>query len=163
MNNTNSSLETIILGTEKFPAPFPSIEEKIQTWAQSALVKGLANKTYEVNYQFVSPKMMQTLNREFRKQDKPTNALSFPSNEPFDSEDSFIGDIAISLDILKKEAEEQEKSLEDHMAHLVIHSLLHCQGFDHMTDTEAAEMEALEILLLSQHGITDPYSETDEI
>ena len=68
-------------------------------------------------------------------------------------------DIILCTDVLEREAAEQKKSLEDHAAHLIVHGVLHAQGYDHMDDEEAAEMEGLETEILAKLGITDPYKE----
>lgn len=94
------------------------------------------------------------LNREFRGKDKPTDVLSFPSL-PMDR--PFLGDIAVALGVSAKDAEIQGKKLADHLVHLLIHGYLHLLGFDHETDEEASEMEALEIKALATLGIANPY------
>ena len=95
---------------------------------------------------------IQDLNRNFRNKDKPTNVLSFPSEE-----DIFLGDIAISFNTLVKEAEEQDKEFYHHFIHMLIHGVLHLLGYDHETDDEAEEMETLEIKILEDMGIKNPY------
>jgi probable rRNA maturation factor len=95
---------------------------------------------------------LQQLNAQFRQIDKPTNVLSFENDtEPF------LGDIALAFETIKREAEEQEKTLEDHFTHIVLHGILHLLGFDHMNDKEALEMEALEVKLLNLLNISNPY------
>ena len=95
---------------------------------------------------------IQQLNRDFRDKDKPTNVLSFP-----DGEDGYLGDIAIAYETIKREAEEQEKEIHHHFIHMLVHGLLHLKGYDHETDEEAEEMEALEIKILADMGIKNPY------
>lgn len=97
---------------------------------------------------------LHQLNREFRDKDKPTDVLSFPSL-PMDR--PFLGDIAVAFGISAKDAEIQGKKLADHLVHLLIHGYLHLLGFDHETDEEASEMEALEIKALATLGIANPY------
>lgn len=92
------------------------------------------------------------LNRDFRGKDKPTNVLSFPSDEK-----GYLGDIAISLPTCEREAVTRQKPLPHHMAHLVVHGYLHLLGFDHEDDGEAEEMEALETAILAARHIPDPY------
>ncbi len=96
---------------------------------------------------------IQNLNHQFRGKDKPTNVLSFES----DDEDGYLGDIIIALETIQREAEEQGKSLSDHFSHLVIHGCLHLMGYDHEKEEEAQEMEAREIELLAKLNIANPY------
>lgn len=95
---------------------------------------------------------IQVLNRDFRNKNKPTNVLSFP-----DGEDGYLGDIAISLETIVKEAKEQDKNFYHHFIHMVVHGLLHLKGHDHEDDSEAEEMESLEIEILADMGIKNPY------
>jgi len=98
---------------------------------------------------------IQQLNRDFRNIDKPTNVLSFPAED--DDGGEYLGDIAIAYETMKREAIEQEKSFKDHLIHMVLHGLLHLQGYDHETDADAEEMESLEIKILADIGIKNPY------
>jgi probable rRNA maturation factor len=101
---------------------------------------------------------MRRLNGTWRGKDKPTNVLSFPSGEvPVPGKRRNLGDIAIALGTVLREAREQGKTPEDHLAHLMAHAMLHLLGYDHETDPEADHMEALERKALSTLGIADPY------
>jgi len=97
---------------------------------------------------------VQSLNAEFRNQDKSTNVLSFPSGD--DSPD-FLGDIALAYETCMQEANTAALPLADHAAHLIIHGLLHLVGYDHQSDEDARIMELLETELLAEMGIADPY------
>ncbi len=105
---------------------------------------------------------VQSLNRKFRDQDKPTNVLSFPhSPVPADAlydEPSSLGDIALAWETLTAEAKAQNKSFDDHLAHLVVHGVLHLLGYDHVDDEDADRMEARERELLLRFGVADPYN-----
>ncbi|MEY4248525.1 MAG: hypothetical protein RJA87_158 [Pseudomonadota bacterium] len=97
---------------------------------------------------------VQALNGRFRGQDKPTNVLSFPAPHNLEGH---LGDIALALGVCMREADEQGKSLADHLCHLTMHGTLHLLGYDHETDAEAELMEGLERTLLAGLGIPDPY------
>ncbi|MFN0024220.1 MAG: rRNA maturation RNase YbeY [Parvularculaceae bacterium] len=103
---------------------------------------------------------LQTLNRDFRGQDKPTNVLSFPAGASTgEGTGSFLGDIAMAYDICAREAGDEADRFRDHAAHLIIHGLLHLAGYDHETDDEAERMERLETRILAGLGVADPYAE----
>ena len=105
-----------------------------------------------LNILFTDNKEIQALNKEFRKKDWPTNVLSFPSGE-----EGFLGDIAISYDVISEENDQQSKTWRSHTLHMVVHGALHLLGYDHEDDDDAEEMEALEIKLLKQLGVANPY------
>jgi probable rRNA maturation factor len=104
---------------------------------------------------------VQAMNKEFRAQDKPTNVLSFPNDDsPLPGEVAHLGDMALALETLQREARSQEKNVNDHLTHLVVHAMLHLMGMDHEADHEAEVMEACEIAILKTHfGIENPYRE----
>lgn len=95
------------------------------------------------------------LNRRFRKIDKPTNVLSFPSG----AGDGFLGDIAIAYETCEREADAARIAFRDHAAHLIVHGLLHLVGYDHEADEDANEMESLETRILAALGVADPYAQ----
>ncbi|MGY6568082.1 MAG: rRNA maturation RNase YbeY [Salinarimonas sp.] len=100
------------------------------------------------------------LNRDWRGQDKPTNVLSFPAApgiNPLGPEP--LGDIALAYETCSREAAQEGKTLAAHVAHLVVHGVLHCLGDDHEDDAEAEAMEAREVAALARMGIADPYVE----
>jgi len=99
------------------------------------------------------------LNREYRAKDYATNVLTFAYNEgeDVDPEAPTQADIILCTDVLEIEAQEQKKPLEQHAAHLIVHGVMHAQGYDHENDEEAAEMEALEIEILETLGMPNPY------
>ena len=107
---------------------------------------------------------IQTLNRNWRGIDKPTNVLSFPALQPRgprqpDDVPRMLGDIAIAYETTRREADEEQKPFDHHLSHLAVHGFLHLVGHDHEKDQEAETMEALEREILSQLGIPDPYAE----
>jgi len=97
------------------------------------------------------------LNHTYRGKDKPTNVLSFPFEAPPGIELPLLGDLIICRQVVEQEAQEQEKTLEAHWAHMVIHGSLHLLGYDHIEDDEAEEMESLETEIMLALGYPDPY------
>jgi probable rRNA maturation factor len=97
---------------------------------------------------------IQTLNRDWRGKDKPTDVLSFEADE---MDRPFLGDMAVSLGVSARDAEERKIGLRQHLSHLLIHGYLHLIGYDHIDDTDAAKMEALEVEALASLGWPDPY------
>ena len=97
------------------------------------------------------------LNHDFRGRDRATNVLSFPFEAPPGVELPLLGDIIVCAAVVAREAAEQDKPLEAHWAHMVIHGTLHLLGYDHIEEAEADEMEGLEIRLLADLGYANPY------
>lgn len=95
---------------------------------------------------------IQGINHQFRGKNKPTNVLSFPS-----SEEGELGDILLAYETIHREADEQGKSLKSHTTHLLVHGVLHLLGHDHEREADAKRMESLEIAILSQLDIDNPY------
>lgn len=96
---------------------------------------------------------VQKLNRDYRHKDKPTNVLSFP----MPPETGLMGDVIFARETLAREAANQGKRFEDHFVHLLIHGVLHLQGFDHQSNADAADMEAREVRALARLSIDNPY------
>jgi len=123
------------------------------------------DRPVEVTVKLTNDAEVRNLNRQFRHKDKPTNVLSFPAMTNEDIQHlpadfpRILGDIALAFETITREAIEQEKSLDHHVSHLIVHGLLHLLGYDHETDLEAEEMEALEIDILSKQSISNPYKE----
>lgn len=116
-----------------------------------------------VNVALVDIETSQSLNAQWRGKDKPTNILSFPFELPEGWEDTqhLLGDLVVCVPVVLQEAQQQGKVLAEHMAHLLVHGLLHLQGYDHENEDDAEQMEALETALLAQLGIHDPYTITE--
>jgi probable rRNA maturation factor len=112
---------------------------------------------------------IRTLNSNWRDIDEPTNVLSFPALRPptgaADSDDTprMLGDIAIAYETARREADDEQKPFDHHLSHLTVHGFLHLVGYDHETDDEAEVMEALEVEILAQLGIPDPYADREQI
>ncbi len=129
-------------------------ENILQQWAEVAL---LGQADAQLGIRIVDDVESQMLNRDYRGKDRPTNVLSFPMELPEELDLPILGDLVICAPVVAREAEQQDKSLQAHWAHMVIHGVLHLQGYDHIADDEAEEMEALEIRLLQQLGFANPY------
>jgi probable rRNA maturation factor len=138
---------------------------EIATWVSRATAAAGYTEETEISVRVVDSGEMQELNKTFRDQDKPTNVLSFPAGEidglPSDL-GSPLGDIVICAAVVKVEAEDQGKSLLDHWAHMIVHATLHLLGLDHLNEDDAAAMESLEIQVLGDHGIANPYGESPQ-
>jgi len=127
--------------------------EDFRAWARAALnIDG--KKGGQVTIRLVESAEGQELNREYRGKDYATNVLSFP----YETEPLVIGDLAICHPVVVREAAEQGKPLAAHYAHLVVHGMLHLQGYDHEEEPEAECMEARERDILADLGYPDPYA-----
>lgn len=115
-------------------------------------------KNSEVSITLIDDKKIHKLNKEYRGMDKPTNVLSFELMD-----DILLGDIFISLDTVKREAEAANISVPEHVAHMVVHGMLHLQGYDHIKDNEAKIMESKEIKILNKLGYKNPYMDEDVV
>lgn len=135
----------------------------LRKWIKAALVAPA-----KITLRFVDTKEGQELNRNYRGKDYATNVLTFAYNEPDDDNefndvlyDFTQADIILCTDVLQREAKEQGITLESHAAHLVIHGVLHAQGYNHESDEEAEEMETLEINTLATLGFANPYIDAE--
>ena len=126
-----------------------------QHWLEAVLPKFQAES--EVTIRLVDEAESHHLNLTYRGMDKPTNVLSFPFEAPPEIELALLGDLIICRQVVEKEAIEQQKTTEEHWAHMVVHGCLHLLGYDHIEDDEAEEMEALETEILAELGYADPY------
>jgi len=133
---------------------------------------GLAPEGFAVSILACGDDRIATLNAEFRGKPVPTNVLSWPSEDRAaarpgdmprlpvagaDGPPEELGDIALSLGVLTREAAAAGRPFEQHLSHLTVHGLLHLLGFDHTTDPDAALMEGLETRILASLGVPDPY------
>ena len=116
------------------------------------------NPCLTVSLRFTSIRNMKKLNFCFSGSNKETNVLSFsPDPNETDENNNSVGDIAICVDVLKKEAKQQNKDFLDHLIHLFVHGVLHLLGYKHDLDREASKMEQIEKSILGKLGIEDPY------
>jgi len=160
-----------ILIAEKLWKTHPNISHQIKS-----IIKQITPQTplsiikkIEVSILLTNDTQIQELNKNYRHKDKPTNVLSFPLLDGkkikngnlkklnLTTDYLAIGDIAIAYQTVLKEAAEQNKTFENHLTHLLIHSLLHLIGFDHKKEADAETMEELEIKILAQLKIVNPY------
>lgn len=120
---------------------------------------------FYVSLIFIDSQKMQGLNYQYRQKNASTNILSFPSAIPIDfyqnlpeSEQQYtLGDLVVDLSVIQKEASSQNKPLVHHLAHILVHGLLHLCSFDHELENDACIMENIEIALLAKLGIPNPY------
>lgn len=130
---------------------------------------GIEPSVFEISLLACNDARIAVLNEDFRGKPRPTNVLSWPSEErgaaidgemplaPQAGPDNELGDIAIAYDTCKREAEAAGKPMRDHTLHLLVHGTLHLLGFDHERDRDATLMEGLESEILGKLGIADPY------
>ena len=129
----------------------PAAEGLVRRAARAALAASKPRPRGELCIVLADDVLQRKLNHDFGGRDKPTNVLSF-EGAPVS-----LGDVVLALETIAGEAETQGKSLADHVAHLVVHGVLHLMGYDHQTDGQARRMERLETEILAGLGIADPY------
>jgi len=119
----------------------------------------------ELSLVFTDDASIRQINAEWRGQDKPTNVLSFPAFPlaPGGMPGPMLGDIIIARETVEREAVDLEKSVDEHLTHLMVHGLLHLFGYDHMNDADAETMEGLETRILARLGLSDPYAGQDPV
>lgn len=123
---------------------------KVMRWVRHALASDA-----EITVRVVDTEEGQQLNRAYREKDYPTNVLTFD----YAQEPVILADLVLCAPVVEREAREQNKSLQEHYAHLLVHGTLHAQGWDHETsEQDAQEMEAYETEILRGLGFTDPYA-----
>ncbi|HEY1044599.1 MAG TPA: rRNA maturation RNase YbeY [Telluria sp.] len=135
--------------------PDPRLKDLITRPKVRRWVKAAQFAPAELTVRFVDAAEGQVLNREYRHKDYATNVLTFAYSE--DEEGPVQADIILCTDVLEQEAKEQKKSLEAHCAHLIVHGVLHAQGYDHMDEEEAEEMEGIETEIVTRLGFPNPY------
>ena len=172
MNNSSFSL---VFDDDRWNKKIPEIENwanKVFEVALSFLslndlgFEGWDNKPVSVVLSLSNNSEVQKLNCEFRGKDKPTNVLSFANIDDEFFEDELLseevvdlGNIIMAVETLDDEAKIKKIELKDHFAHLLIHGVLHLFGYDHIEDDEAEEMEGIEVDILKELNIADPYKE----
>ena len=146
---------------------------KLEDLAMEAFQTVLAEKQFfmkktvlngsEVSMLFTDDQSITTINRDHRGQNKPTNVLSFPQHQPDAGRfGPYLGDLVFASETIFQEAALEEKPLNHHLQHLMVHGFLHLVGYDHESDIEAEEMEALEVKILDRLQIPNPYDLPDD-
>ncbi|MFN7038743.1 MAG: rRNA maturation RNase YbeY [Alphaproteobacteria bacterium] len=159
----------ILQDYEEWQIKLPEYNELIEKVTNTTLLEldlGTYVTNVELSVTLANNKYITEINHKFRNKNRPTNVLSFPS-EDINPEDFYsiltyngyimIGDIVFALEIIQDEAEEQDKLFKDHFIHLLVHGILHLLGYDHEEDEERTRMEELEIRILSKYNIKNPY------
>ena len=171
----NKSSLDIIVEEEAWKTKFDDVEDQAYSVLQASLsflnendlgFEGWDNKSVVIGLSLSNNDAVQKLNFEFRGKDKPTNVLSFANIDDECFENEFLaedvielGDIIMAIETLEDEANIKGISLKAHFSHLLVHGILHLFGYDHQDDDEADEMESIEIDILKNLGIVNPYEE----
>jgi len=129
--------------------------QQIEQWATAAVQP--QSDEVEMTVRIVDEAESHELNLNYRGKDRPTNVLSFPFECPDEVELPLLGDLVICRQVVEREAQEQDKPVMAHWAHMVVHGSLHLLGYDHIEDDEAEEMESLETQIMTGLGFADPY------
>ncbi|WP_029408162.1 rRNA maturation RNase YbeY [Thiomicrorhabdus sp. Milos-T2] len=142
----------------------PTIEQ-CQKWVHASVLEPRSFEPVEMTIRIVDKQESQQLNADYRNKDKPTNVLSFEFEQPpglvdIGEELPYLGDLVICAEVVAEEAKVQNKSLEEHWAHMIVHGTLHLQGYDHIDEYDAEEMEGLEIEIMQSLGYENPYQES---
>jgi probable rRNA maturation factor len=133
--------------------------QKCEAWITAAL-KSQKLEDAEVSLYIVDEEESQELNTQYRGKEKPTNVLSFPADIPEEVGIPLLGDLVICAPVVEREAREQQKSLDAHWAHMLVHGSLHLLGYDHIDDEDAEQMENLETVIIMDLGFPAPYQDT---
>ena len=140
---------SVVLLDPAWTKVLPGVERLVRKAARAAA----GNRKRSLTIALADDKRVRALNARHAKKDKPTNVLSYPSDER-----GFLGDVVLARQTVWREARQQRKTPSDHISHLVVHGTLHLLGYDHETgDADAERMEALERRILKRLGIADPY------
>ncbi len=141
----------IIITDSRWRSSYRDVRAEV-THAVTLLLKQQKKAKASVTILFTNDAEQQGLNHQYRSKNTPTNVLSFPSGE-----DVFLGDISLAYETVKREKTAQNKSWRAHTLHLVVHGVLHLLGHDHEENADAEKMESLEIQLLNELGLANPY------
>lgn len=142
-----------------FESPNQPSDAQLELWVNTVLTN--LDDDFELTIRIVDEMESAQLNETYRHKKGSTNILSFPFEVPDGMELNLLGDLVICAPVLQREAQEQNKPLHNHWAHIVIHGTLHLLGYDHIEDEDAQEMEAKEIAFLHTLSIPNPYEDTE--
>lgn len=145
----------MIIDFEDATGVCPIASDQVVSWMESLASE--IEEASELVIRVVDANESQKLNKTFRDKDYPTNVLSFPADIQLPEGPTILGDIAICLPVVKREADEQSKRFDQHFAHMVVHGCLHLMGYDHEDEDDADQMEAKEIGILENLGYPNPY------
>ena len=145
----------IIVEEPRWRAAIPGLHGQLRRAAKQALKGAGVASEGTITILLTDDAALKRLNADFRGRDRPTNVLSFPAAP---NPENHLGDIAIAYGVTAGEAREAKKRFSDHATHLAVHGVLHLLGYDHETAATAKVMEPLEVAVLSELGIADPYA-----
>jgi probable rRNA maturation factor len=169
MDSDSSPSIEVAVGNGAWRTTVTDLETIVREAAKAALRTTVAPITtpLEVSIRLADDAEVQALNRDYRGQDRPTNVLSFPGDDPETplgpGQPLQLGDIIVALETTVREAADLGRTVEAHLAHLIVHGVLHLLGHDHLDEAEALAMEALETRILEGLGHPDPYATTEPL
>ncbi|MDG1820217.1 MAG: rRNA maturation RNase YbeY [Porticoccaceae bacterium] len=135
-------------------------EDSIKRWASAAIRD--EREQSELNLRIVDELESADFNQQYRGKTCPTNVLSFPFDAVTPEPLPILGDLVICAPVVNREASEQHKSSQAHWAHIIVHGVLHLLGYDHIDDTDAEQMEALETAIMLGLEFPPPYEPTQQ-
>jgi len=143
-------------------AEYHPSESDIQTWVEATLAFNdiYSSADAELTIRIVEEEEVAELNQQYRQKQGSTNVLSFPVDEDLPLDIPLLGDLVICAAVVAREANEQNKTLNEHWAHMVIHGTLHLLGYDHIKEDQAEVMEQIETSILQGLGFSNPYEVT---
>ncbi|HEX3914896.1 MAG TPA: rRNA maturation RNase YbeY [Steroidobacteraceae bacterium] len=138
-------------------SPWVPSPRQLAKWARGALASQRSCARVVLSLRIVGKARSRSLNARYRKKDRPTNVLSFAGAGTAPDGRLFLGELVICAAIVAAEARAQQKQLEAHWAHMVVHGVLHLSGFDHERLSDAKKMALREIQILDRLGVSNPY------